>query len=227
MTSVSRKPRTTRFQMTIHLAALAPLASLLWDTALGKLPADPGPALIARTGLIAALFLVLSLAVTPAYIVTGFKRVRNARRALGLYAFFYAALHFAAYAWLRYGWDLYQIGLDIADRDAAKFGVVALLILTLLAITSTKGWQRRLRKGWIRLHKLAYVSAMLVMLHFIWVREEDFRQPLAWTGFLFLLFVVRLPTIRRWFTARRNTKRVVASSRRFVGKMQITHAESA
>ena len=196
----------TPFQIAVHLAALAPLAALLWDMWQGNLSVNPIQDITFRTGKAAMVLLTLTLAATPIYVITGFRGARKVRRALGLYSFLYALLHFLTYAWLDYGWDLELMRLELTEKRYVLVGFAAFLILLPLAITSTKGWQRRLKRGWTRLHKLVYAAAVLVMLHYIWVQKADIRQPLAWTVFLILLFIVRLPPVRRWLTQRRNRR---------------------
>jgi sulfoxide reductase heme-binding subunit YedZ len=210
MTLSFRRFQFTPFQIAVHLAALAPLAVLLWDMWQGNLSVNPIQDITFRTGKAAMVLLTLTLAVTPVTILFGFKQARKVRRALGLYAFLYATLHFLTYAWLDYGWDLELILLEITEKLYVLVGFAAFLILIPLAITSTKGWQRRLKRGWLKLHKFVYAAAVLVMLHYIWVQKADIRQPLAWTALLILLFVVRLPPVRRWFTARRHRRKRAA-----------------
>ena len=187
----------TPFQIAVHLAAWAPLMALLWDLWQGNLSVNPIQDITFRTGKAAMVLLVLSLAVTPVYTIFGFNRVLKVRRTLGLYAFFYAVLHFLTYAWLDYDWDFYLIRLEITEKPYVLVGFAAFLLLLLLAMTSTKGWQRRLKQGWKRLHRLVYVAAILVMLHYIWVQKADIRQPLVWTALLGILFIMRLPPVRR------------------------------
>ena len=209
--------------VVFHLALLLPLILILGDIVLGNLSADPVKEIIARTGKDAMIILLISLAATPVFIVTGFKPARKARKALGLYAFLYTAIHVAVYAGADFGWDWQLIWLDILDRNAAKAGLAAFAILLALAVTSTKGWQRRLKKNWVRLHKLVYASGVLVMLHYIWVQKVDIREPLLWTALLFLLLSVRIPPIRRWFTSRRGRRVAVRTSdkRRAMGPERV------
>ncbi len=189
----------TPFQIAVHLAAWAPLMALLWDLWQGNLSVNPIQDITFRTGKAAMVLLVLSLAVTPIHTVFGFNWVLKVRRTLGLYAFFYVVLHFLTYAWLDYDWDFYLIRLEITEKPYVLVGFAAFLLLLPLALTSTKGWQRRLKRGWKRLHQLVYVAVLLVMLHYIWVQKADIRQPLAWTIFLGVLLFLRLPPIRRRF----------------------------
>ncbi len=197
------------FRVAVHLAAWLPLLALIWDAWQGQLSVNPIQDITFRTGKAAMVLLVATLSVTPAYIVFGFRQGLRVRRALGLYAFLYIILHFLTYAWLDYGWNLRLIWLELAEKPYVLVGFSAFLILLPLAITSTRGWQRRLRRGWTRLHRAVYGAAVLVMLHYIWVQKADIRQPLAWSAFLALLFLVRLPPIRGWIV--RHRRKIVNS----------------
>jgi len=194
----------TPFQIAVHLAALAPLAVLLWDMWQGHLSVNPVQDITFRTGKAAMALLVLTLAATPLHTMFGFKSALKVRRALGLYAFLYASLHFLAYAWLDYDWDLHLISLEITEKLYVLVGFAAFLILIPLAVTSTKGWQRRLKKGWKKLHRWAYLATVLVMLHYIWVQKADIREPIIWTSILVILLILRLPPVRRWAISERS-----------------------
>ena len=207
MSKSSRKFHFTPFQIAVHLAALAPLAVLLWDMWQGNLSVNPVQDITFRTGKAAMALLVLTLAATPLNTVFGFKSGLKVRRALGLYAFLYASLHFLAYAWLDYDWDLHLISLEIYEKLYVLVGFAAFLILIPLAITSTKGWQRRLKKNWRKLHRWVYPAAILVMLHYIWVQKADIREPIIWTSILVILLALRLPPVRRWAVRERTRAR--------------------
>ena len=197
MTKTSRKFHFTPFQIAVHLAALVPLAVLLWDMWQGNLSVNPIQDITFRTGKAAMVLLVLTLAATPLHTVFGFKSVLKVRKTLGLYAFLYATLHFLTYAWLDYDWDLHLISLEITEKLYVLVGFAAFLILIPLAITSTKGWQRRLKKNWRRLHRWVYAAGVLVMLHYIWVQKADIREPIIWTIILAILLLLRVPAIKR------------------------------
>ena len=198
MAKIASRFHFTLFQIFVYLAALAPLAVLLWDMWQGNLSVNPIQDITFRTGKAGMALLIATLAATPVHILFGYKGALKVRRALGLSAFLYATLHFLTYAWLDYDWDLRLIGLEITEKKYVLVGFAAFLILISLAITSTKGWQRRLKKGWKKLHRWVYVAAVLVMLHYIWVQKADIRQPLAWTALLALLLILRLPGVRHW-----------------------------
>ncbi len=190
-------PQLTRFQLFVHAAALAPLVVLVVAALTGNLTFNPIQEATFRTGKTAMVLLVLSLACTPAYTVFGFSQALRVRRALGLYAFLYAAIHFFIFFGLDYGFDLSLVLLELAEKRYILVGAAALLILLPLAITSTKGWQRRLRKTWKRIHRLVYAAGILVIVHYVWVQKSDIREPLVWGTVLALLLVLRLPPVRK------------------------------
>jgi sulfoxide reductase heme-binding subunit YedZ len=179
----------------LFLAALAP-AALLAAGAFGigpvKLGVDPVREIIHRCGLHALQLLWLTLAITPLRQLTGNSNLQRLRRMLGLFAAFYALLHFAAYAWLDQDLDLRAIGADIVKRPYITIGMLALLLLLPLAVTSTNGWMRRLKLRWQRLHRLVYPIAVLAVWHFWWQVKKDYREPLLYAALLALLFGWRL-----------------------------------
>ncbi|MEA3336188.1 MAG: protein-methionine-sulfoxide reductase heme-binding subunit MsrQ [Chloroflexota bacterium] len=190
------RPKLTKFQIAVHVAALIPLALLIWDATQGNLTANPIQKATLRTGKTALVLLVLSLAATPVNTVFGFRQAIKVRRALGLYAFFYAAIHFTIYFGIDYGFDLNLVGLELAEKRYVLVGFAAFLILVPLAITSTRGWQRRLKKGWKRLHRFVYAAGILVVVHYTWVVKSDIREPLIWGGIVALLLILRIPVVR-------------------------------
>ncbi len=190
--------RLTPFQALVHLAAWIPLALLVTDGLTGRLSVNPIQDLTFRTGKTAMVLLLLSLSCTPLAIWLGFRQALKVRRALGLYAFAYAALHFWVYLGVDYGLDLRLIALELSEKRYVLVGFAAFLLLLPLAITSTRGWQRRLRHRWKTLHKAVYPAAVLVMVHYTWVQKSDIRQPLLFSAVLLLLLVLRLPMLRQW-----------------------------
>jgi sulfoxide reductase heme-binding subunit YedZ len=183
-------------QVLTHVAALLPLVLLVWDYWQGRLIVDPIREITTRTGKTALILLVLSLACTPINTIFGFKRALRVRRALGLYAFMYAGLHFLTFVGLDYGFDFDLIAQDILDQRYVLVGLAAGLLLLPLAITSIKGWQKRLGKNWKRLHRLVYLAGILAILHFVWL-VKDIREPLRYGAVVALLLIVRIPGIRR------------------------------
>lgn len=193
---LTRKPKLHWLQILVHVAALLPLAWLVWNYWQGRFIIDPIREITTLTGKTALILLLLSLACTPINTVFGFKPVLRVRRALGLYAFMYAGLHGLTFVGLDYGFDLDLIGPAIFDQRYVLVGFATFLTLLSLAITSTKGWQRRLGKNWKRLHQLAYLAGILAVVHFAWL-VKDIREPLRYGAVVALLLVVRIPGVKK------------------------------
>jgi sulfoxide reductase heme-binding subunit YedZ len=192
-------------QILTHAAALAPLALLAWDYAQDELTANPIREVTLRTGKTALVLLVLSLASTPVHTLFGFRRAIKLRRPLGLYAFLYAGLHGLTFVGLDFGFDVGLILEEITQRRFVQAGMVAFLLLLPLAVTSTRGWIRRLGKNWRRLHRLVYLAALVAVVHFVWQAKGDIREPLLYGAAVALLLVARIPAVRdgvRGFRAR-------------------------
>lgn len=192
-----------------HVLALTPLAVLGWRirsellTGTGALGADPVAAIEHYLGIWALRFLLITLAVTPLRQLTGQPVLLRFRRMLGLYAFLYATLHFAAYLVLdlRGYWAL--IFEEIAKRPYITVGFAAWLLLVPLAVTSTQAAIRRLGRHWAQLHRLVYAIAVLAVLHFWWVVKTDVREPALYAGILAVLLGWRLWRRLRPLSARR------------------------
>lgn len=182
-------------QILIHIGALYPLARLIWDYVGDLFIVDPVLEIMARTGRTALILLLLSLSCTPINTLLGLRSVLRVRRALGLYAFMYAGLHFLTFVGLDYGFDFDLLGPAIFDQPYVVVGLTAFLLLLALAITSTRGWQKRLRKNWKRLHRLVYLAGALVIVHFLWL-VKDPREPLRYGAVLALLLLVRVPRVK-------------------------------
>lgn len=184
-------PRERLLKAALFLGALAPFLVLLWDAFTGGLGADPVKAITHRTGWWTLALLLATLAVTPLRRITGYNRLVQQRRMLGLFAFLYASLHLLTYVVLDQTLDLSYVGEDIAKRPYITIGFAAWLLLVPLAVTSTKGWIRRLGKGWMRLHRLVYLVAALGATHFYWQVKKDVREPLIFAGILVVLLAFR------------------------------------
>jgi sulfoxide reductase heme-binding subunit YedZ len=131
--------------------------------------------------------------------VFGFRQALKVRRALGLYAFFYASLHLLIFVGVDYGFDPVLLREAIFEKRFALIGFASFLILLPLAITSTRGWMKRLGKNWTRLHRLVYLAALLVIVHYTWLVKSDIRVPILYGVGIVILLVLRLPAIRRIF----------------------------
>ena len=180
-----------------HVAALTPLAVMVWGYARGQLSANPIREITLRTGKAALVLLVLSLAVTPIHVLFGIRPVQKLRRPLGLYAFLYASLHGLTFVGLDYGFNLGLLLQEVLQKRFVQAGILAFLLLLPLAITSTRGWMRRLGKNWKRLHRLVYLAALAVVVHFVWLAKGDVREPLAYGAVVVALLIVRFPPIRK------------------------------
>ncbi len=181
----------------VHLLALAPAAILGWQvraealTGSGGLGADPVAEIEHRLGIWALRLLMLALAITPLRQLTGKAVLVRFRRMVGLYAFFYATLHFAAYLVLDLRGYWTQIFEEIAKRPYITVGFTAWLLLVPLAITSTQAAIRRLGRNWARLHRLVYAVGVLAVLHFWWLVKSDVREPALYAAILAVLLAWR------------------------------------
>lgn len=191
-------PGVIAVKVLVHLLALAPLVWLAWRTwqVLGgadidALGADPIVTIEHETGIGALRLLLITLAITPLRQLTGAAVLLRFRRMLGLYAFVYASVHFAAWLSLDLVGDVAQIATEIARRPFITVGFLAWLLLVPLAVTSTRGWMRRLGRNWGRLHRLIYPIAALAVLHFWWIVKSDWREPALYAALLAVLLAWR------------------------------------
>ena len=189
--------RRNWLQVLTHAAALTPLAIVAWRYGQGQFFADPVREITTITGRTALILLWLSLAITPAVTLTHIKMFTRLRRPLGLYAALYAGVHFLVFVGLDYRFDLPAIGEAILYQRYVIVGFAAGVILLLLALISTQGWQRRLKRNWTRLHYLAYVAGVLVAAHFLWL-VKDARVPARYAIILGILFIARVPPVQRF-----------------------------
>lgn len=192
-----RRLKIEWFRILAHIAALLPLLILAWDFAQDELTANPIQEIQFRTGRYALILLTLSLACTPINLVFGIKQAFQLRRLLGLYAFMYASFHLLNFIGLDYGFNFALVWEDFAEKRFIVAGLAAFLSLLPLAVTSTRGWVRRLGKNWERLHWLAYLAGALAIIHFLWQVKADFSRPLTYGLVLALLLIVRLPVVRK------------------------------
>lgn len=180
-------------------ACLLPLVVLASRAALDDLGANPIEAVTRTLGDWALRFLVLTLAVTPVRLLTGWSTLAGYRRMLGLFAFFFAALHVSSYVMLDQFFDFAAIGGDIVKRKFITIGLVAFLLMVPLAATSTNRMIKRLgATRWRRLHRLAYAAGALAIVHFLFMVKVDTREPLIYAGVLGCLLGARvLVTVSR------------------------------
>jgi sulfoxide reductase heme-binding subunit YedZ len=155
-------------KILLFIAALLPAAYLTYGLFYDGLGANPAEALQTQTGIWALRFLVLTLLVTPVRRLTKWNPIIQYRRMLGLFAFFYAFLHLLTYAVLDRYLDFSGVWEDVAKRPFITAGMAAFILMVPLAITSTKGWIRRLGRRWQLLHRLSYLSAIAAAVHYLW-----------------------------------------------------------
>ncbi len=181
------------FKPVIFLACLAPLANLAWRAFHAELGANPIEAITHSTGTCTLVFLLITLSVTPLRKLTRQYWLINLRRMFGLFAFFYGCLHLTTYVWLDKFFDVHEMLADIAKRRFITAGLAAFVLMIPLALTSTKGWIRRLGgKRWQALHRLIYLSAAAGVIHYIWLVKADLRSPLRYAFVLLVLLTYRI-----------------------------------
>ena len=176
-------------KFVIFTNALVPLALLLWDVLHKRVGANPGEFMTRTTGIMTLVFLMITLAVTPARKITGLNWLVKFRRLLGLFAFFYGFLHLLTYIWFDRYFNLRSIPGDVLTRPFIAFGMTAFFLMLPLAITSTNKMVKRLGgKRWSDLHKLVYAAGIAGALHFWLFVKSDTRLPLTF-GFILLLLL--------------------------------------
>ena len=158
----------------------------------GDLGVNPAETIQLQTGRWAFKFLLLSLSVTPVRRLTGWNVVIQFRRMLGLFAFFYATLHLTAYYAFDLTFSISQLLVDTAKRPFIFMGMAAFLTMLPLALTSTKGWIRRLGKKWTLLHRLVYVTAICAAIHFAWKVKVFTGDPVYYAIAVALLLLFRV-----------------------------------
>jgi sulfoxide reductase heme-binding subunit YedZ len=180
-----------------HALCLGPFLLLLWDGSRNALTVNPIEEITLRTGKTALVLLVLTLASTPLNRVLGWRWTVPLRRPLGLWTFFYASLHLFTFAVIDYALDPGLIWQAIDEKRYVLAGFSAFLLLVPLAVTSTRGWMRRLGRRWTALHRLIYLAAPVAVLHFVWLVKADRREPLLYGAAVGLLLLLRTPPGRR------------------------------
>ena len=189
MATASRIPRV---KPVVFLACLSPALLLGWDAFTGGLGVNPIEDITHRTGDWALRLLLVTLAVTPLRRLAGWNGLVRFRRMVGLFAFFYAVLHFSTYLVFDHFFDLLLIIDDVAERKYVTAGFVGFVLMIPLAVTSTQGWIRRLGRRWTALHRLVYASAVAGVVHFLWLVEIDIGEPLIYAVILAILLGARL-----------------------------------
>jgi sulfoxide reductase heme-binding subunit YedZ len=176
----------------IFIAALLPLGFLVYNVLTGNTSANPAEDILLTTGIWAFRFLLATLAVTPIRRLTGWNRIIQYRRMLGLFAFFYGSVHLVSYLAFDRLFAFDEILADVAKRPFITAGMAAYALMIPLAITSTKGWIRRLGRKWQLLHRLIYLSGAAASLHFIWKVKVVIGEPVYYAVVLGVLLAFRL-----------------------------------
>jgi sulfoxide reductase heme-binding subunit YedZ len=211
-----RRPQRA-IKPALFLLGLVPLGLHIWRATHDDLGADPIRKTELFTGDWTLRFLLITLAVTPLRRLTGWNELVKYRRMLGLFAFFYACLHLTTYIALDHFFNFADIGKDIAKHLWVTVGMAGFLMLLPLAVTSTKGWIRRLGgRRWQRLHRLAYVAATAGVVHFYWLVKKDVTQPLIYATILAVLLGSRI-AVRLKARAARPSADAGRPGRRVVG----------
>src|SRR5262245_41613687 len=167
---------------------LMPLVVLAWQALTNNLGANPIDEITDITGVWTLRFLLITLAVTPMRRLTGWNRLIQLRRMLGLFAFFYGSLHFLTYIWLDQFFVVEDIIADVIERPFITVGFTSFVLLLPLAITSTTAMIKRLGgKWWQRLHRLVYAIAIGGVVAYLWLGKADIQQPLPHCGILAVL----------------------------------------
>lgn len=178
------------WKLAVFLNALTPLALLGYDAYLGALGTNPIEFFLRTTGVLTLIFLLLTLAVTPLRKLLKVNELIKVRRMLGLFAFFYAAVHLVTYSIFDKGLVIADMVSDVAKRPFIAVGMTAFALLAPLAVTSTNGWVKRLGgRRWALLHKLTYLIASLGVIHFWMIQKSDFFRP-GLFGAVFLILIL-------------------------------------
>lgn len=179
-------------KVLVFFVCLLPFFYLLTRLLINDLGPDPGEALSKALGEWTLRFLIITLTVTPFRELTGVRAVTRYRRMLGLFALFYASLHFFVYLMFLLGFRWSALYVDILDRPYITVGFSAYLILLALGITSPKSMVRKLGKNWKRLHRLVYIAAILAIVHLTWIVRSDFGEALLYGTLVAILLGYRL-----------------------------------
>lgn len=192
-------------KVLVFFLCLGPLSVLTWKAFHQLLGANPVDVITRSTGKWTLVFLLLTLAVTPVRRLLRMPWLIRFRRMLGLYAFFYGALHLMTYVWLDQFFDVHSMLHDIAKRKFITAGMTAFALMVPLAFTSTSGWIRRMGgKRWQKLHRLIYFSAAAGVVHFLWLVKADRSRPIAYGSVLVALLLFR---VAGWLLARARAPR--------------------
>ena len=184
----------------VFVLGLIPLLRLFVLGYLDDLTANPIEFITRSTGTWTITFLCMTLAMSPLRWITGFSQWVQLRKTLGLFTFFYGFLHFTIWYWLDHDFNFTAMISDVIKRPFITMGFIALLIMSLLAITSNKVAMRLLGGKWKILHRFIYLIAILAVIHYFWHKEgkRDFLVVYIYTGIILSLLFIRIPLIKRF-----------------------------
>lgn len=192
-----RSGQVAWIKVALFAACLVPLARLVHGGMTDRLGANPIEAITRSTGWWALFLLLATLCVTPLRKASGANWILRLRRMLGLFAFFYALAHFTTFVWFDHWFDVGAILEDVVKRPFVTVGFAAFVAMLPLALTSNNAMVRRLGRNWQRLHRLAYLVAVLGVLHFWWLVKRDLTEPAV-----FAVALAGLLGIRAFWRAR-------------------------
>lgn len=180
-------------KLVVFINSLVPLVLLLWDVYRNRVGPNPLEFATRTTGMLALIFLCLTLAVTPLRKIFGVNSLVKFRRMLGLFAFFYGSLHLLTYVWFDRLFNILSVARDVAQRPFILVGMIAFILMAPLAITSTNRMVKRLGgKRWAKLHRLVYVAAIAGVVHFWMLVKSDVSLPLTFAFIVLFLLGYRL-----------------------------------
>ena len=197
-----KKPLGTILHPLVHVGSLIPLAIGLWDFWQNNLGVNPIAEITHRTGKTAIILLMISLAISPLRLLLKWPQVNKLRRPLGLYAGFYALIHFSIFVGLDYGFYWGAILSAIALRKFILIGFTVGIILLLLSITSLKFFLKKLGKRWKKLHRFVYAAGGLAAIHFILAVKPGVLRPWPYVAVMLILLVFRIPAVQNWVKQR-------------------------
>src|ERR1035441_5379324 len=198
-------------KIAVFLAALIPLARLLWKFFHDSLGANPIEVITHSTGDWTLILILTTLSITPLRRLPRQYWLISLRRMIGLFAFFNGTLHFLTYIWLDKFFDFHEMLKDVGKRPFITIGFSAFILMIPLAATSTAWSIRRLGgKNWQRLHRLIYLTAILGVVHYLWLVKADVRKPIEYGVVLGLLLAYR---VGAWMTERRKQQGIAVPAR--------------
>lgn len=203
--------RINSLRSKLIAGCLIPLLWLFIDIAFDNLGSNPIQALHIRLGDWSLRFLCITLAITPIQTMTKWRGMADYRQLFGLVAFFYATLHVLVYLLVDHALAWHMIGIDIIESPYIWFGVLAYIIVFLLALTSPKWAKKRMGKNWKKLHRFIYLAAVAAVIHYFWQLKGNLAEPLFYSIIVLLLLIFRVLV---WLKNRQLNKMMIPTGRR-------------